>query len=613
MTTPPEARLYRISREESVLARSTSGGTAANMVGGAAGTARAANLGQRANPAGPAVRVEVRKKNPTPSGAPPAGDANPVNPAPSGAVGKGRDAAAGTDPAKDRDDLAAAVGAVKAERLSPRQLRVAQRIARSHGIVSESDEEAVAKLRMMGIDPLHRSGLRKVVAEEGERATAEPSPASSSLVSTASQPTRLARPLPATAPGSVPATIPDRPLVKGKPAQLPSREAMTEQRRAAEILKIQRDIARRRRRRMALLFARLAAFVILPTILAGWYYFKVATPLYSTESQFQIQKAEGAGMSAGGLGGLLAGTSLATNTDSVAVQSYLGSRDAMLRLDQDLGFKRVFQDPSIDPLLRLPPDATNDAAYSIYRNVVKVSYDPTEGVIGLEVQAPDPKLSQNYSLALIRYAEGQVDQMTARIRDDQMIGAQETYADAEKKVDDAQRRIQEIQQKLGVLDPISENASAMSQITTLENELTKKQLELGALQANARPNSSRVQGVQGDVDRLTQMIADRRASLTQNSGSRDSLAAVTGELRIAEGDLVTRQQLLAASAAQVETARIEANKQVRYLSLAVAPVPPDTPSYPKSWQNTLIAFLIFAGIYLMLSLTASILREQVSS
>jgi capsular polysaccharide transport system permease protein len=52
---------------------------------------------------------------------------------------------------------------------------------------------------------------------------------------------------------------------------------------------------------------------------------------------------------------------------------------------------------------------------------------------------------------------------------------------------------------------------------------------------------------------------------------------------------------------------------VRYLSTGVRPVAPDEPTYPRAFENTLLAFLIFSGIYLMLSLTASILREQVSS
>lgn len=64
---------------------------------------------------------------------------------------------------------------------------------------------------------------------------------------------------------------------------------------------------------------------------------------------------------------------------------------------------------------------------------------------------------------------------------------------------------------------------------------------------------------------------------------------------------------------QLEAARIEANKQVRYLSLGVSPVAPDEATYPRAFENTVLAFLIFSAIYLMFSLTASILREQVSA
>ena len=360
-----------------------------------------------------------------------------------------------------------------------------------------------------------------------------------------------------------------------------------------------------------MLMVRLAFFVGLPTMIAGWYYFTQATPLYETHSQFLIQQADSGGGSE--LGGLFSGTQLATNPDSVSVQAYLSSRAAMQRLDEELGFTRAFQDPAIDPLKRLPADATQEQAYGVYKDSVKIGYDPTEGVINLNVIAPDPTLSHDFSVALIRYAEGQVDQMTARLRDDQMKGAIERYEDSEQKVLDAQNRVQQLQEKLGVLDPMAESGAVMSRIASHESELSKKQLELGQLEANPRPNQSRVQGVRGDIGRLETMIAETRSQLTVNQGDRASLASISGELRIAESDLTTRQQLLAAAATQMESARVEANKQVRYLSLSVAPVPPDEATYPKALQNTIVAFLIFSGVYLMMSLTASILREQVST
>ena len=62
-----------------------------------------------------------------------------------------------------------------------------------------------------------------------------------------------------------------------------------------------------------------------------------------------------------------------------------------------------------------------------------------------------------------------------------------------------------------------------------------------------------------------------------------------------------------------EPARQEADRQVRYLSMGVEPVAPDEATYPRAFENTLVSLLIFAGIYLMISLTVSILKEQVSS
>ncbi len=104
-----------------------------------------------------------------------------------------------------------------------------------------------------------------------------------------------------------------------------------------------------------------------------------------------------------------------------------------------------------------------------------------------------------------------------------------------------------------------------------------------------------------------------RTELTDGTGSTDSLAKVSGELVIAQADLQTRQLMLSQSLQQLETARIEANRQVRYLSLGVHPVAPDEATYPRAFENTILSFLVFGGLYLMASLTASILREQVNS
>jgi capsular polysaccharide transport system permease protein len=152
----------------------------------------------------------------------------------------------------------------------------------------------------------------------------------------------------------------------------------------------------------------------------------------------------------------------------------------------------------------------------------------------------------------------------------------------------------------------------MGQITTFETQLAEKRLQLQQLLDNPAPNPARVSGTEGDIARLEDMIAGLRAPLTVASGAGASLARITAELRMAEVDLETRTMMMQESLQQLEAARIEANRQVRYLSTGVNPIAPDEPTYPRAFENTALAFLIFSGIYLMMSLTASILREQVS-
>ncbi|MGH1331041.1 MAG: capsule biosynthesis protein [Paracoccaceae bacterium] len=478
--------------------------------------------------------------------------------------------------------LDAEIDAIRKEGLTGRQLRMARRVAQKHNIAPTSDFDAVRLLRKQGIDPFQRGTMLEMV-----------------------QPASGTGPAPGAGKAQLPQTV--------KKTQLPATNVIHDQgQRDAEIMRIQRDIARRRRRKTLLLATRLGFFVFLPTFLAAWYYYVVATPMYGTKSEFVIQQAESP--AGGALGGLFSGTSFATSQDSIAVQSYLQSRDAMLRLDEDLGYKAHFSQPEIDAIQRLPDNPTNEQAYKTFEKNVTIGYDPTEGIIKMEVVAASPEKSQAFSEALINYAEERVDQLTQRLREDQMKGAAESFESAESKMFAAQRRVLELQEKLGVLDPISESSALMAQISTFEIQLQQKKLQLDQLLDNSRPNQARVDGTKGDIRRLENVIENLRAQMTTTgTGGDSSLAQITSELRVAEVDLQTRQLMMQQALTQLETARIEANRQVRYLSEGVSPVAPDEPTYPRKFENTMLAFLIFAGIYLMASLTASVLREQVSS
>ncbi|WP_299296237.1 capsule biosynthesis protein [uncultured Tateyamaria sp.] len=562
MTTKPKARKFRIKRSAPSL-----------------GSAAAA---QPENPqAAPPPQQQPRAAAPQP----------PAAPAPQ----TGEVASAGQVAGENTID------AIRQEGLTGRQLRMARRVAQKHDLPATSDFDAVRLLRDKGIDPFQRSNMLELVVPQ---AGAEPHEGGA--------PDAFAS-LPATTGGAgaqqgkvqLPQTVPV------KKQQLPSTEVSPAERRAAEIQNIQRDIGRRRRKKTGLLLVRLAFFVMLPTFLAGYYFYAIATPMYATKSEFLIIQNEGSG-GAGPLGGLLP-TQFATNSDSIAVQGFLQSKDAMLRLDRDVGFKSHFTQGWIDPIQRLSTDPTNEEAYKAYKKNIKIGYDPTEGMIRMEVAAADPTVSAEFSRQLIDYAEQRVNNLSAQKRDDQMRDAREGFERAEAERRAAQENLVRLQIQGSTLDPEGVIASLRTQIGQLETQIIEKRIELNSLLNNSRPNQSRVDGARGTLEILQAELATLNNKMTDVSQGENSLAELAANIQIAQADLAARDMMMQSALQQMEQARVEASRQVRYLTVAVEPIESEEPSYPRAFENTILAFLVFAGIYLMISLTASILREQVTN
>ncbi len=480
-----------------------------------------------------------------------------------------------TQPGTELDDI-------KREGLTGRQLRIARRLASKHGLAATSDYDAVRLLRKKGIDPFRRSNLLELASANASAKTESDETAAVQLPQPVSE----------------------------APQTLPGPEMSPAERRDREIGQIQKDIALRRKKKLAALFARLAVFVFLPTFVVGYYFYRIATPMYASDSAYSILQADGGG---GAIGGLLSGTQFATAQDSVSTQEFLESKDALERLEKDIGFSEIFKQDWIDPIQRLPENASLEDTYKLYRRMVTIGYDPSDGIVRMEVAAPEPETAVELSQLLISYAEERINSLSGLKREDQMRDAREGFEAAQDERRRAQEALIELQLQGALLDPENVIAGLRGRINEIEVAIQDKELELAALQDNRRPNQAKVDGVSADIARLEVVLAELNAEMLDASAGENSLARLSVRIQMAQADLAARDMMLQTAMQQMETTRSEANRKVRYLTVSVNPVEAQDPTYPRKFENTILAFLLFAGIYLMISLTASVLREQVSS
>ncbi|MEM9009731.1 MAG: capsule biosynthesis protein [Pseudomonadota bacterium] len=479
------------------------------------------------------------------------------------------DAAAGSEEVFGSDEDDEALGGASAEAQSARYKRRARRRARRLGFDPQSDEEAIELLVSRGIDPM---------APEADTSY------------------EALLPVPAPQPAERPGVLLEQTIDEAADDQI------------NQIEEIQQQLVERRRRRFMLLALRLIFFVFLPTLAVGIYYFRYATDMYETKSEFVIQQNEGGQ----GIGSLLGGTSFATATDSIVVQGFLTSKEAMLRLDEEHGYISHFQDERIDPIQRLSADATIDEAYGLYGRNVVVGYDLTEGVLRMDVIAATPEAAETFAAALAGYAEERVDDLTTKVREDALTEQRMNVTEAATRVDEAAETLARLQGERGVFSAEMEVTMLQSMIQLLMQQRQEKELELVQIQGNARPNQTQVEVLQAEIANLTTAIDERRSEMMAETAQGGTLLDANAELRKAEANLLTRQTILSEALSSYESARVEANRQVRYLSVSVYPIAPDVATYPRKFEYTVLAFLIFLAVYVLLSLTVSILREQMS-
>jgi capsular polysaccharide transport system permease protein len=347
------------------------------------------------------------------------------------------------------------------------------------------------------------------------------------------------------------------------------------------------------------------AIVGLPTLVAGVYYFAIASDLYLSEAKFIVRSPKQVQTSS--IGALIQSAGLARAVDDTAViEDFIMSRDAVRRLEQRNDLRMVFSRPEGDFVTRFPGMLMRsdfEALFRRYDHFVSVETDHTSGVTALRIKAYRPEDAQAIAMALLNYAEQLVNELNERAR-------QDTLGTARREVDRAQEQISEIQSQLtayrvqqNMLDPKSASTGVLELIGQMNAAQAIARQQLGELLKNS-PSSPQIPVVQARIASLDKLIAEERAKLT---GETNSVVATLTEYERLALARELAEKALASAFTSLEAARIEAQHQQLYIETIAQPNLADYPLYPKrivSFGMVLVSCLLAYGIAWLLVISA---------
>ena len=348
------------------------------------------------------------------------------------------------------------------------------------------------------------------------------------------------------------------------------------------------------------------ALVGLPTLIAGVYFFGIASDLYLSEVKFVVRGPNKGPMSA--VGAMLGGGGLsAISEDTYAVNEYLASRDAVRRLEQEAGLRTLLSRPEGDFLTRFPGillwRKDFEALYRTYSRFVTVEIDTNSGVSTLQVKAYRPEDAQVIASALVKYSEQLVNSLNERARQDALAGFRREVEDTQQKIARIQSELTAYRVKQQILDPKSASAGPLELLGQMQGQLTNAKAQLAEVLKNA-PNSPQIPLIRTRIASLEKLSAEERGKLT---GDNNSLVTTVADYERLDLQKVLAEKTLASAFTSLEAARLEAQRQQLFLETIAQPNLADYPIYPKRFASFAVvvvsclvayglAWLLIAGV-----------------
>ncbi len=346
-------------------------------------------------------------------------------------------------------------------------------------------------------------------------------------------------------------------------------------------------------------------FVFLPFIFISIYFLFIASDRYVSGAGFAVRNMFNQGKPdlLGSVTGLVGSGS--STSDSYIVAKFLESHDLLKSLVNETNFLEFYSSRKIDLISRIPADITIEERLRFWKRYIEASFDPSSGIIRFEVQAFQPEEAHLIASKILEKVEVLTNQLSEQARTDAMYYADQELAIAEERLLDARTNLRIFRKNTNSVDL---SASAMSQIellANLEKDLIEIRARLEVLKESLNVDAPSIKALERKAEALEYQISEKRGGL-KIAGQINELSYLLANQEELEMKKTFAEASYASAMSSLESARIEASRNQRYLAIYSHPSLPEYPIYPKRTLYCLFSFLglnLLWGIVILLLFT----------
>jgi capsular polysaccharide transport system permease protein len=340
------------------------------------------------------------------------------------------------------------------------------------------------------------------------------------------------------------------------------------------------------------------AFVVLPTLLAAFYYFFLASDRYVSESRFTVKSESERPSQISSLASIIQTTGLSSGQEQTSeVLDYIRSRSALAELSSQMNIRADYNASHADFLSRYPTLFGEDRFENLYRyysRMIEAQIDPNTGLAVLTVQAFTPGDAQRINSQLLELSERLVNRLNEKARDKSVAENEKLVAIAEQRVKNARLALAAYRNKNNLLDPSKQALGVFDISSKLVSQQATLQAQLDMMRRVA-PDNPAIPSLEKQIGALSEQVSE------QNGRAVGPDSSIASKLTSYEGLTLEQEfasQMLTSANTQLAQARAEAIRQQYYLERVVEPSAPDMGTLPHRF----VQVLVIAGVLLCLYL-----------
>ena len=373
-------------------------------------------------------------------------------------------------------------------------------------------------------------------------------------------------------------------------------------------------------------------FFVLPMALGIIYYSKIANNQYQATAHFTIEKS---GKEQVDPLGALTGVpgNVSSTRDALIIKDFIQSREVIERTRDDFDILALYGREDKDWKLLFEKETTIKDKIAYFRDwfshinknssieeiieywqtKATVEFDLSSGIITLGVMAFEPQEAVTIINAVLNESEALVNNLSEKSRQDSLTFARKELKNAEDKLKTARTEVREFREKEQSLSPEKNAESKLTLVEELEADRARAEANLQSLRLELPENSPKIQVAKYKVSALKRQVIKERERSSRSNSSKDeaTMSSIVSQYE----ELITEQgfaeKSYEAALLNIETARIDATRKQRYLTMIVNPKLPEDPIKPNQPNDYLVLFFGCLLLWGILGLIIASIRDHI--